>query len=376
MQQSQDDLEVRLTAASVARARAEHVEWAQMLTYADQLAAEQAHEDEFFRRQALLRSIPLEIAVATGHSEGQVHRILAAAERLRDQAPAVWSAFADGVIDARRAVLISDAVGRLQRPASVAKLNLKAVAYAADHTSVELKAWLKRFVARVESDLFNDRAENERAERRVVVDHTDDAMAWLSAYLPSHVAAAIDRRLTKEAHTMVDDPRTLAQRRADLFACWLTTNEDGDIAVNADIAVVLDATTLAGADDKPAVSSDGSFIVPAAWVLDSAAHPFWHTILTNSRGNTLEHRYHGRFAPDILKKALMFTHGVCQAPTCTTAAEHCDADHRIPYPHGPTTGSNIWPLCKRHHQMKSHDVITWTLHSGRQVDAEPVIHAA
>lgn len=201
-------------------------------------------------------------------------------------------------------------------------------------------------------------------------------MAWLSAYLPSHVAAAIDKRLTKEANAMVGDPRTLAQRRADLLACWLTTNEHGDVALNADIAVVVDAATLAGADDKPAVSSDGSFIVPAAWVLDPKNHPFWHTILTDSRGNTLEHRYHGRFAPDVLKKALMFTHGVCQAPTCTTPAEHCDADHRIPYPHGPTTGTNIWPLCKRHHQMKSHDVITWTMHSGRRVDAEPVTHAA
>ena len=376
MQQSQGVPEVRLTAASVARARAEHVEWAQMLTYADQLVAEQAHEDEFFRRQALMRSIPLEIAVATGHSEGQVHRILSAAERLRDQTPAVWSAFADGVIDAKRAVLVSDAIGRLEREASVEKLNLKAVAYAADHTSIELKAWLKRFVARVEPDLFNDRAENERQNRRVVLDQGDDAMAWLSAYLPSHVAAAIDKRLTKEANAMVGDTRTLAQRRADLLACWLTTNEHGDIALNADIAVVLDAATMAGADDKPAVSSDGSFIVPATWVLDSAAHPFWHTILTDSRGNTLEHRYHGRFAPEVLKKALMFTHGVCQAPTCTRPAEHCDADHRIPYPHGPTTGSNIWPLCPRHHGMKSHDVIMWTLRSGRQVDAEPINHAA
>ena len=119
------------------------------------------------------------------------------------------------------------------------------------------------------------------------------------------------------------------------------------------------------------MSSDGSFIVPAAWVLDPKNHPFWHTLLTDSGGNTLEHRYHGRFAPDTLKKAPAFTFGVCQAP-----AEHCDADHRIPYPHGPTDGTNIWPLCKRHHQMKSHDVITWTLRSGRQIDAEPARHAA
>ena len=256
MQQSQDDPEVRLIEAARIVAAAEHQLWAQMLDHAEQLEAEYSTTPEYFLRQSQLRSIALEIGVAMQMSEGQVHRILSAAERLRDQAPAVWSAFADGVIDAKRAVLISDAVGRLEREASIAKLNLKAVAYAADHTSIELKAWLKRFVARTESDLFNQRSEHERAERRVVVDHTDPstgsgqatAMAWLSAYLPSHVAAAIDKRLTKEANAMVGDTRTLAQKRADLLACWLTTNEHGDAALNADIAVVLDAATLAGAD--------------------------------------------------------------------------------------------------------------------------------
>ena len=40
--------------------------------------------------------------------------------------------------------------------------------------------------------------------------------------------------------------RTVAQRRADLFAAWLTTNENGEAAVGTDIAVVIDAKTLVG----------------------------------------------------------------------------------------------------------------------------------
>lgn len=376
MQQSQKDSEVRLVEAGRIVAAAEHRLWVHLLEHSERLHAEYSQTPEFFLRQSQLRSIALEIGTAMQMSEGQVHRILSAAERLRDSTPAVWTAFADGIIDARRAHLISDAIGRLQREASISKLNVKVVGYAANHTSIELKAWLKRFVARIESDLFNERAETERAGRRVEIDHGDDAMSWLTAYLPSHVAAAIDKRLTKEAKAMVGDTRTLPQRRADLLASWLTTNEHGEIALGADIAVVLDAATLAGADDKPAIASDGSFIVPAKWVLDAAAHPFWHTLLTDRHGNTLEHRYHGRFAPEVLRKALMFIYGVCQAPTCTKPAEYCDADHRIPYPHGPTDGTNMWPLCEKHHTMKSHGVITWTLQSGRTVDTEPARHAA
>ncbi len=373
MQQTQAEPEIRLSAAARVCAAAEHGLWVEMLDYSERLVTEYGAIEEYFARQATLLSIPLEIGVAMNLSEGQVRRVLSAAERIRDRAPAVWSAFADGVIDARRAHLISDAIGRLKRDASITKLNLKAVGYAANHTSIELKSWLKKFVARTEADLFNERAESERSQRRVDIEHGDDAMSWLNAYLPSHVAAAIDKRLTLEARKINDD-RTLAQRRADLLASWLTTNEHGEIALGADIAVIIGAETLLGHDEEPAVAADGSFVVPARWVLDSATNPFWHSILTGKGGNVLEHRYHGRFAPDILKKALIFTYGVCQAPTCTTPADRCQFDHRQPWPHGPTTGANMWPLCERHHTMKSHRVITWTMASGRTIDAEPVQH--
>ncbi len=106
------------------------------------------------------------------------------------------------------------------------------------------------------------------------------------------------------------------------------------------------------------------------------SNPFWHTIITGTHGNVLEHWYHGRFAPDTLKKALVFTHGTCQAPTCTKPADQCQFDHRQPWPHGQTVGANMWPLCERHHQMKSHDVITWSLPSGHTAAAEPAQHAA
>ncbi|MGJ9421334.1 DUF222 domain-containing protein [Aeromicrobium sp. CF3.5] len=260
----QAEIEVELVAAARTAARAEHAVWVRMLALSERLEGEYSATEEYFHRQAQLLSIPLEIGVAMAMSEGQIRRVLSAAERLRDRTPAVWAAFADGVIDARRAHLISDAVGRLQCDTSIAKLNLKAVGYAANHTTIELKTWLKQFIARTEADLFNERAENERAQRHVEVVHGDDAMSWLNAYLPSHVAAAIDKRLTFEARK-INDGRTMAQKRADLLACWLTTNEHGEIALGADIAVIIDAETLLGNNDEPAVAADGSFVVPAKW---------------------------------------------------------------------------------------------------------------
>ena len=59
-------------------------------------------------------------------------------------------------------------------------------------------------------------------------------------------------------------------------------------------------------------------------------------------------------------------------------AERCDTDHRIPYPHGPTTGDNLGPLCRRHHSYKGHRVLHWSTkstfeHILRKAVSEPVL---
>ena len=51
--------------------------------------------------------------------------------------------------------------------------------------------------------------------------------------------------------------------------------------------------------------------------------------------------------------------GTCRYPGCATAAERCDLDHVIAYPHGPTTASNLQTLCRAHHGFKHHG--GWTV---------------
>lgn len=371
--------EGRLTALARARAQAEAAEWAAMLQYAERLEVEYAAADATaFARQANIATIALDIASATGWSEHQVHRRLAAAQRVRTSAPQTWIAFDEGRIDAIRTLLISDALDKLQREESRVRLDQRVVSYASTHTSTELRRWLARFVARFEADLHAERADHERAARGVHVQHVDDGMAWLSAYLPSIQAAAIDRRLTREAKAIgAHDERNTQQRRADLFASWLTTHESGEPAVGADVAVTISAESLAGFNHDPLVAADGSWVVPAAWIKDllKTGNVLWHRIITDPAGHTLDHTYLGRFAPAILAKAIAFRDSVCQAPGCTRPASECDGDHRIPWPHGPTSGGNLWPLCRRHHQLKSHGAIRWTLPSGREVAVERSAHS-
>ena len=371
--------ESRLTELTHARAKSEAAEWAAMLEYAVRLEAEyNSAETTEFARQANVATIALEIGAATGLSEHQVHRRLSAAERVRGRAPQSWLAFKAGRIDASRVLVISDAIDKLKREASIVRLDQRVVVYAESHTLTELRRWLKRFIARVEADQHADRADDERAKRGVHVEHGDDGMSWLSAYLPAFQAAAIDKRLAREAKALgADDERNTQQRRADLLASWLTTNESGEPALHADVAVTISAESLAGFNSDPVVSADGSWVIPARWIKDliKTGDVLWHRIITDPAGGTLDHTYFGRFAPGILSKAIAFRDGVCQAPGCTRSAQECDGDHRVAWPHGPTSGANLWSLCRRHHKLKGHGAITWHLPSGREKPVERAEHS-
>ncbi|WP_375002849.1 DUF222 domain-containing protein [Aeromicrobium sp. CTD01-1L150] len=370
----------RLTALTRAQAQAEAAVWSAMLCYRD---AELARIDALGSslQQATERAgLVLEIAQAVGLSEAQTYARLAVADRGRECAPATWLAFCAGRIDGVRVRDISRTLDRLERAESWLRLDQTVVAYAECHTPAELRAWLRRFVTRVEADLALQRAEAEREHRTVEVTHGDDGMSWVNAYLPSHAAAAIATRLRREAKALgANDDRTRGQRMADLFTCWLTTNQATETATVADIAVVLEADALTGSVDGFAEAADGSWAVPASWILhkittdDGVA--FWHRMLKDPiTHDVLAHEYVGRFSPEILTKAIAFRDGICRAPGCMKPADECDADHREPWPAGETSGRNIWPLCRRHHTLKGHQVLRWVLPSGTTIPADTTQH--
>ena len=370
--------EEAMTSAIRASARAEAAVYTAMLAFRDAEEARIEQLDSPMLQMVERSAIPMSIGQAMGLSENQVWSRLATADRMVAHAPTCWAAFCDGIIDAARVREISSGLDRLEREGSWALLDSKALTYATTHTTAELRAWIKRFVTRVEPHEALERAEKAREQRHVALHHLEDGMSWLSAYLPSHQAAAVMKRLDRAARQPVDDSddRTLPQRTADLYVSWLTHGETTDLpAISGDVAVTIEADVLTGLTDGHAESTDGEWSVPASWILDDidADDTFWHRIITDPvHGDTLAHDYVGRFAPEVLVKAIRFRDSVCRAPGCQVPAERCDLDHREPWPTGATNGSNMWALCRRHHSMKGHDVLRWILPSGREVPADTV----
>lgn len=339
------------------RAVAEAEAWSAMLRFEDEQAAAARFEPTPMGTLIARAGIPGDIGQAMGLSEGQVKHRLHVARMVRAQAPRTWIAFQGGLVDAARINEIASTISTLREPESVALLDAKVSDYASTHTTAELRRWLRDFVVRVEAEHAKDRADAERADRYVWIRHGNDGMSLLTAYLPSPAAAAIERRLHKQARAITGDDRTLRQREADLFVSWLTTSESGQAAVNADIAVVVDADILAGARDGFATADDGSWVAPAGWITEIALtdNPFWWRMLRDPVTNDiLDVEYQGRFAPKLLRKALEFKYRTCVHPGCTIPAWKCEIDHVRPWPHGPTTGSNLVPRSKTHHALKGH----------------------
>jgi hypothetical protein len=71
----------------------------------------------------------------------------------------------------------------------------------------------------------------------------------------------------------------------------------------------------------------------------------------------------------------------CRFPGCDEPADHCDIDHTIPYPVGPTCASNLKCLCRKHHLLKTFcdwldrqlpdGTVIWTAPSGQTYTTYP-----
>jgi hypothetical protein len=288
---------------------------------------------------------------------------------VRGRAPSAWSAFLAGRIDGYRVRIISEALSGLRDPRSDGVVDDRVVDYAATHTAAELRAWLKRLTARLEPRSHEERARDAVNDRRVHIDHRDDGVSELWALLPTAQAAAIDTMLGEALLAKAsDDTRTSDQFMADELSRRLLTGSDGELAVKATIALTIPATSLAGLTDEPGTSTDGHWVLPASMVRDLAtrAGTVFHRVVTDPAGHVLDVTKLGRFAPADLEFGIEVRDGLCQFPTCTRPATRCDKDHRVPWPHGPTNGQNMWPLCRRHHRMKTAGIFTATLDENNQ----------
>jgi hypothetical protein len=128
------------------------------------------------------------------------------------------------------------------------------------------------------------------------------------------------------------------------------------------IGVVVPLSSLLGNTDAAAELADRSGFIPGETLrqqiaqaidTDSGVEVLFTRLLTDDGGRLLDVTELGRYASTRLAEAIKIRAGTCRFPTCTVPADRCDLDHHQPHPHGPTSGTNQDPFCRRHHRGKT-----------------------
>ena len=257
------------------------------------------------------------------------------------------------------------------------------------------------------------------ATRRVVVHPGGNGMATLIADLAEVDAHRIHRRLTAIAAGLQADatadgtaePRTRDQLRADILTDLLIGThqalgrsspagggepgpEDrvaGQVDATAggatasgspemvtchaghhvegsrpDVQVIVTLETLIGLADN-AAEVPGMGPIPADVARALAADGSWRTWITDAAGIVTSTGMR-RYVPSAsLARLVRAREPHCRFPGCRQPAMRCDLDHAVPWPTGATTAENLGPLCRRHHNLKTH--APWALEPSAHPDS-------
>lgn len=187
----------RIANLEVQRAQIEAETASLMLEFADLRRVEANRHDDPRVRDLEISFAADELGVVLHQPTRTVQVRLADSRRVRNLLPNTWAAFGEGRIDAFRVSLIASATAKVTTQENLIHLDGIIGDYATTHTTAQLKAKLNRFIATWEP---NDAAvKEERSKRSVWVNHQDDGMSFLTAYIPTPDALFIDAMLTDRA---------------------------------------------------------------------------------------------------------------------------------------------------------------------------------
>ncbi len=242
--------------------------------------------------------------------------------------------------------------------------------------SAEVGRAARRARLRVCPDADQQARQRAFANRRVQVLPDRHGMATLIADLAATDAHRIHRRLSAIAAGLADpadpadpahpahpadpaDTRTRDQVRADVLVDILLGGDPSPSAVTRpEISVVMSLADVLGVTDQPA-HIPGHGLIPADLARTLAADATWRAWITDASGAVVATGVSGYAPSAAIARLVRAREPECRMPGCRQPADRCDLDHAIAYPAGPTSPTNLGPLCRRHHVLKTH--MGWTL---------------
>ncbi|OBI35698.1 hypothetical protein A5709_01340 [Mycobacterium sp. E1386] len=378
-------------------------------------------------------AVAAEVAAAQNISHAMASGQMYLAAALRNRVPQVAALFAEGTISARLASTIVWHTDLVKDPdtlhlidTTLAEAAMRFGPISASKTAQAIDAVVDQYDP---GALRRTRA--SARSRDVVIDQSDDpsGTAALWGRLYAHDAATLDRRLLRMAHEVCeDDPRTVAQRRADALGalaagadrlacgcgnadCPAGAVEDGR-AASVMIHVVADASALdaepdphmAGQRERTPITDQTTLVEaltpdpepdvppsrpPALITGGGVISPAVVAELIRGGAKVRPVRHPGDAKPEPgyrpsaeLERFVRCRDMTCRFPGCDRPAEFADIDHTVPYPLGPTHASNLKCLCRKHHLLKTFwtgwrdeqlpdGTVVWTSPTGQTYTTRP-----
>lgn len=360
------------------------------------------------------RACRAELACALRLPERSAERLMGEARVLVRLLPATLSGLAAGRYSYRHAQVLVDQTAGLSGDDRGA-VERVALGSAGSVTAARFARIVRTLCEQRDPANAIERTSTAFAERHVAIEPAADGMAYLTAYLGAVDAAAIHDRLTGAAHRhrADDDPRTLAQLRADVLADALLDRETtldlgpsmrdtiaGDAIDAAEmlralerdlgpfrgvvptVIVTVPIDTLLGGDEPATLDGIGPVDAATARRLTSHAPGLYRLLTHPETGAALSLGRTSYQLSEGLRRWLRIRDGSCRFPTCGIRARRCDIDHTHDWARGgPSDHFNLAHVSRGHHTLKHHGgwratqtrpgVITWTSYLGREYTTHP-----
>ncbi|WP_344308887.1 DUF222 domain-containing protein [Fodinicola feengrottensis] len=323
-----------------------------------------------------------EIAASLTWSLSAAQKRLNLAYQLVHELPGTMAGMSHGHLDLRKAFTFADQVGHLS-PEDARKVEEKVLPGADSKTPRSIRDRARREVIKIDPAAAEARRKRLVSERRVEKQPCEDGMALLGAFLPAESAEAIYRRIDTIARSLKtkDESRTMDALRADALTD-LCLGVPSNVRTKIELRV--DATTLMGLDDNPAILSGyGPMTAQRARELAGDENSEWYRILTDPVSGVVIDHGRTRYRPTKALRDLVNARDQrCCGPACNRPAATCEFDHTIPFrdPAGKTAYDSAGPACKFHNDIKEHGwTVTqptpghflWTSPTGRTYDVTP-----
>ena len=220
----------------------------------------------------------------------------------------------------------------------------------------------------------------------------------LTAVMPTETAQAVYdavRRLAADARfDVADGCITIGQRRVAALRT-LVLGDPGQITVidgpvaeakeKAHVSVVVSLETILGVSEQGGRINGEPVTADVVRDLLASCDPrsTIRRLVTDTTGVIVDYGRTRYIGSDLQKHLIRLRDGHCRGIGCTRPAEMCEVDHAESFGDGgATTLANQGPLCKHHHQLKTHHhwhitfsaadgSCTWRSPLGREYEHQP-----